>query len=393
MAQPNLSTVYEPSISAFDKLETLRFASQQLQSKLEGLSLSAHLEPRLAVVLETFSRLAQDWDSLCEDVNESCEAELRESEALEQQQLARLRAEKQREAKLKRELAVRSVSMEMKEKEFSRSLQLLETMCTQDVDLHHEIVQAHRINKQKLSSAADSTLAEFEKEFKLVLASDSAKELPKPSNESLIDVSLMNESQVEAAYDKAMDENQGAEGEEVSGWISDLESDKEESLLPEAVKVKRLLDMLRDPELEDLPRQLLGSKLSYLDKSSLEASKEGSVRMLTPNDSRNFNAPRPILKKSGFIVTSPRSAVLAELDQTSSARSGYPFAKFEEMKDASSNESSIKPIKSPHSLIPATHRRAQPARSTGPPALSVRPGSARRRLEPRNVEERGDLLV
>lgn len=363
--QLNLDTVYHPDISAFDKLETLRFASQQLQSKIESLSVQPSMNSRIATALEAYSQLARDWDSLCEDANESYDSERRHSEELIQGKLERIRAEKEREEKRRRELAVRAVSMEMKEKEFSKSLKHLLSLSNADVDLLDEMVQAHRHNREKLSDAANSELAELDKELKLVLAPEVGKDLPKPVNDSQIDISMMNESQVNAAFDKAMDDlAEPEETNEVSGWVSELESDKEEGIVSEVPKQRRPLDMLKDPELEGLPRQMFGSKPTFLENSSFEVSKGASIRTLTPEDSRNFNAPRPILKKPSFIVTSPRSAVLAELEKTS-ARSGRQFLKIEEMTDSwtKDSSSSIKPIQSPQSEISSIRKKASHANS------------------------------
>lgn len=333
MAQVDLSSVYQPQVSAFDKLETLRYASQQIQRKLEACSTSSSMRYRISSALESFNRLASDWDSLCEDVNESYETHRRRRKELSEAEQIRIRGDREQEALRLRKLAVRSVSMELKEQECSKSLVQMLSLTTADVDLLSEIVKVRRHNRDFFGDVAKAELAELDKEFTLLLANGTERDL-KAVYESQFDVSMMNESEVNAAFDKVMDElSKPQEAEELSGWVSDYESESEDCM---NVGVQ-------DTDDAALLKCGSTSKPTLLGSLRFDETQRALSRTLASSDSRNFNAPQP-LQYGDFIVTSPRSVILAELEKVSSSEELQLTSNFTEVK---SKHCSIIPLQCP----------------------------------------------
>ena len=148
----------EPSV--YDQLEGLNYDVDELTTLLSTLrqKVPSGLVPSVQSLSDQFEKLASSWQTFCFESYEEVAEEQRKLQA-------GVRRKHSQDTERRRNITVREAEVMVKEKEFQKSLRRVQDLYSADNTELDAIVQAHRLNHQKLKKEGEFRLQSVEREM------------------------------------------------------------------------------------------------------------------------------------------------------------------------------------------------------------------------------------
>lgn len=218
------------NISAFDRLENLRFSSYEINTLLSSLknTLPAAMGPKIQAMTKKFTDLSEKWTHLCEELVDEAELQKSFTNDIMKKEKQLKAQEKVKNYTRQKQLEVKETEIDRKEKEFEKSIHSVKEILRKNVDSLEESIREKNHKKKIREKEQQSELHEVESEMSTVLEKplniDKSIDMPKIylnddseilENLSMIEhkgpilsvnVSLLSEANVSEEFNKLIDE-------------------------------------------------------------------------------------------------------------------------------------------------------------------------------------------